>query len=49
MQPRTALAAACLAFAGCGGDDPSERELLLRVFNAQTAIDWPALDALLAG
>lgn len=31
-----------------GGDDPSERELLLRVFNAQTAIDWPALDELLA-
>ena len=32
-----------------GGDDPSERELLLRVFNAQTAIEWPVLDELLAG
>ncbi|MGB0618243.1 MAG: hypothetical protein ACPGVZ_02135 [Myxococcota bacterium] len=31
------------------GDDPSERELMLKVFNAQTAIEWPALDALLAG
>lgn len=29
------------------GDDPGERELLLRVFNAQTAIDWPALEPLL--
>ena len=30
------------------GDDPGERELLMRVFNAQTAIDWPALEELLA-
>jgi hypothetical protein len=29
------------------GDDPEERELLLRAFAAQSAIDWPALDALL--
>ena len=29
------------------GDDPATRLLLLRVFNAQTAIEWPALDALL--
>ncbi|MEM9175763.1 MAG: hypothetical protein AAGC67_11050 [Myxococcota bacterium] len=30
------------------GDDPSERTLLLKVFNAQTAIEWPVLDELLA-
>ena len=30
------------------GDDPAERELLLKVFNAQTAIEWPVLDELLA-
>jgi len=30
-----------------GVDDDPDRELLLRVFSAQTAIDWPALDALL--
>ncbi len=29
------------------GDDPEERELLLQAFAAQTAIDWPDLDALL--
>ena len=30
------------------GDDPDrDRDLLLRVFSAQTAIEWPALDALL--
>lgn len=29
------------------GDDPEERELLLRAFAAQSAIDWPDLDALL--
>ncbi|MCR9095567.1 MAG: hypothetical protein NXI30_15200 [bacterium] len=32
-----------------GGDDPDERKLLLEVFNAQTAIEWPALGELLAG
>jgi len=30
-----------------GGDDDDDRELLLRVFSAQAAIDWPALDELL--
>ena len=30
-----------------GGDDAGDRELLLRVFNAQAAIEWPALEALL--
>ena len=29
------------------GDDPEEREILLRAFAAQSAIDWPELDALL--
>lgn len=29
-------------------DDDSDRELLLRAFAAQSAIDWPALDALLS-
>lgn len=29
------------------GDDPEERDLLLRAFAAQSAIDWPDLDALL--
>lgn len=28
-------------------DDDDDRRLLLRVFSAQAAIDWPALDALL--
>lgn len=31
-----------------GGDDPADRELLLRAFAAQSAIDWPGLEALLA-
>lgn len=31
------------------GDEPDERKLLLEVFNAQAAIEWPALDELLAG
>lgn len=31
-----------------GGDDP-DREILLRAFAAQAAINWPALDALLCG
>ncbi|MAG31896.1 MAG: hypothetical protein CL908_13490 [Deltaproteobacteria bacterium] len=30
-----------------GGDDDDDRELLLHVFAAQAAIDWPALDELL--
>lgn len=29
------------------GDDPDQRELLLQAFAAQSAIDWPELDALL--
>lgn len=29
------------------GDDASDRELLLRAFSAQSAIDWPALEKLL--
>lgn len=33
-------------FRGADGDD--DRELLLRAFAAQTAIDWPALDELIA-
>lgn len=39
------LAAAVAKYRGAG-DDP-DRELLLRAFAAQSAIDWPALDALL--
>jgi len=31
-----------------GVDDDADRELLLQAFAAQSAIDWPALDALLA-
>ena len=31
------------------GKDPSLRELLMRAFAAQSAIDWPDLEALLAG
>ena len=31
------------------GDDASDRELLMRVFSAQSAVEWPALDALLLG
>lgn len=31
------------------GDDAPERELLLRAFACQSAIEWPALDAQLAG
>jgi len=29
------------------GDGAADRELLLRAFNAQSAIDWPTLEALL--
>jgi len=39
------LAAAVAKYRGAG-DDP-DRELLLRAFAAQGAIEWPALDALL--
>jgi hypothetical protein len=40
------LAAAVEKFRAAGSGDP-DRELLLRAFAAQSAIDWPALDALL--
>ena len=30
------------------GEDASDRELLLRAFSAQTAIEWPALEAMLS-
>lgn len=51
--PDTALAAAVERYRGAAapaGDlgDAAERELLLRAFAAQTAIDWPALEELLA-
>ena len=32
-----------------GGDDPQTRELLLSAFAAQSAINWPDLEELLAG
>ena len=32
-----------------GVDDDPDRELLLQAFAAQSSIDWPALDRLLAG
>ncbi len=31
-----------------GQDDDPDRELLLRAFASQSAIDWPALDALIS-
>jgi hypothetical protein len=43
--PASELAAAVAKYRGAG-DDP-DRELLLRAFAAQSAIEWPALDALL--
>jgi hypothetical protein len=43
--PPSELAAAVAKYRGTG-DDP-DRELLLRAFAAQSAIEWPALDALL--
>src|SRR5262245_52329002 len=43
--PAAELAAAVAKYRGAG-DDP-DRELLLRAFAAQSAIQWPALDALL--
>ncbi len=43
------LDAAVKRFRAGGGDtDSSDRELLLRTFAAQRAIEWPDLDALLA-
>jgi len=32
----------------CGGDNPERRRLLLSAFAAQSAIDWPELESLLA-
>jgi hypothetical protein len=44
------LEAALAAYRGKATDaDRGDRELLLRAFAAQTSIDWPKLDALLAG
>ena len=43
--PGSDLAQAVEKYRGAG-DDP-DRELLLKAFAAQSAIDWPALDALL--
>ena len=45
QPPATELSAAVAKYRGAG-DDP-DRELLLRAFAAQNAIEWPALDALL--
>ncbi|HKA15701.1 MAG TPA: hypothetical protein VKH41_11835 [Myxococcota bacterium] len=45
QPPESELAAAVAKYRGAG-DDP-DRELLLRAFGAQSAIEWPALDALL--
>jgi hypothetical protein len=36
-------------FRKAASGDAADRELLLRAFAAQTSIDWPGLDALLAG
>jgi hypothetical protein len=33
----------------CSGENPERRRLLLSAFAAQSAIDWPGLEALLAG
>jgi len=51
-EPSTAkLGEAVAGFreAAAGEADAADRELLLRAFAAQTSIDWPGLDALLAG
>ena len=45
QPPETELAAAVAKYRGAG-DDP-DRDLLLRAFAAQSAVDWPALDALI--
>lgn len=46
--PKNELEQALKRFRAAGGDDGDDRELLLRAFAAQRAIDWPELDALLA-
>lgn len=43
--PRAALEAAVSQF--LEGEEPGRRQLLLRAFAAQSAIDWPELEALL--
>jgi hypothetical protein len=44
------LGAAVEGFRAAAGDaDRAYRELLMRAFSAQSSIDWPKLDALLAG
>lgn len=45
-EPDAAVIAEKVAVFRGAGDEP-DRELLLRVFNAQAAIEWPALEALL--
>jgi len=45
-QPAESVLAAAVAKYRGAGDDP-DRDLLLKAFAAQSAIDWPALDALL--
>ena len=46
-EPEEAKLRACVdAFRA--GEGPADRELLLAAFAAQTAIDWPVLDALIA-
>jgi hypothetical protein len=45
-QPAEADLAAAVEKYRAAGDDP-DRELLLRAFAAQNAVEWPALDALL--
>jgi len=45
QPPESDLAAAVAKYRG-SGEDP-DRELLLRAFAAQSAVKWPALDALL--
>lgn len=47
--PAAKLDAAVAAYRAKAGDaDRADRELLLRAFAAQTSIEWPALDAILA-
>ena len=47
QPPEAELAAAIEKLRAGAGDDAADRELLLRAFAAQDAIDWPELDALI--
>ncbi len=47
-QPEKAALEATVKRFRAGGEDAPDRELLLRAFAAQHAIDWPDLDALLS-